>query len=80
MYFLTAKCYFVEGKGGTKYSCKGMSKKQNEMTWQRYMAASERGDLDVGKNTGFRVHEKGMVTYRAKQAGVIGLLRQETCV
>ena len=39
MIALTAKCYFVEGKGGTKYSCKGMSKKQNEMTWQRYMAA-----------------------------------------
>ena len=33
--FETAKCYFVEGKDDTKYSCKGMSKKQNEMTWQR---------------------------------------------
>ena len=28
----TAKCYFVDGKSGTKFSCKGMSKKQNEMT------------------------------------------------
>ena len=55
MIALTAKCYFIEGKNGTKYSCKGMSKKQNKMTWQRYMAALK-GDLDTGKNTGFRVH------------------------
>lgn len=57
MIALTAKCYFVEGKSGTKYSCKGMSKKQNEMTWQRYMA-DLKGELDTGKKTGFRVHEK----------------------
>ena len=44
--FETAKCYFVEGKDDTKYSCKGMSKKQNEMTWQRYMNALK-GKLDT---------------------------------
>ncbi|XP_057290938.1 uncharacterized protein LOC130613641 [Hydractinia symbiolongicarpus] len=32
----TTKCSFVEGKEGTKFSCKGMSKKQNAMTWERY--------------------------------------------
>ena len=69
MIALTAKCYFVEGKSGTKYSCKGMSKKQNEMTWQRYMAALN-GELDTGKNTGFRVHEKGMVTYEQNKLGL----------
>ena len=67
--FLTAKCYFVEGKNDTKYSCKGMSKKQNEMTWERYMAALK-GELDTGKNTGFRVHEKGMVTYEQNKLGL----------
>ena len=67
--FLTAKCYFVEGKNDTKYSCKGMSKKQNEMTWERYMAAL-RGELDVGKNTGFRVHDQGMVTYEQNKLGL----------
>ena len=66
---LTAKCYFVEGKSGTKFSCKGMSKNQNEMTWQRYMAALN-GELDTGKNTGFRVHEKGMVTYEQNKLGL----------
>ena len=49
----TVKCYFVDGKSGTKFSCKGMmSKKQNEMTWQRYIDALKR-ELDIGKNTGF---------------------------
>ncbi len=62
MIALTAKCYFVEGKDGTTYSCKEMSEKQNEMTWQRYMAALK-GNLDTGKNTGFRVHDQGMVPY-----------------
>ena len=67
--FLTAKCYFVEGKNDTKYSCKGMSKKQNEMTWERYRAALK-GELDIGKNTGFRVHEQGMVTYEQNKLGL----------
>ena len=35
MISLTAKCYFVEGKSGTKFSCKGMSKK------------AERNDLEA---------------------------------
>ena len=51
MIALTAKCYFVEGKSGIKYRCKGMSKKKNVMTWQRYMDALK-GELDIGKNTG----------------------------
>ena len=48
----TAKCYFVEGKSGTKFSCKGMSKKQNEMTWERYMDALK-GELHIGKRRDF---------------------------
>ena len=39
-----AKCYFVEGKEGTKY--KGINKKQNEITWNRYKQALE-GDWKV---------------------------------
>ena len=69
MISFTAKCYFVEGKSGTKFGCKGMSKKQNEMTWKRYMTALN-GELDIGKNTGFRVHEKGMVTYEQNKLGL----------
>ena len=39
------------------------------MTWQRYMDALK-GELDIGKNTGFRVHEKGMATYEQKKLGL----------
>ena len=38
------------------------------MTWQRYMDFLK-GELDIGKNTGFRVHEKGMVTYEQNKVG-----------
>ena len=29
-----------------------------------------KGELDIGKNTGFRVHEKGMVTYEQNKLGL----------
>ena len=69
MIALTAKCYFVEGKEGTKYSCKGVSKKQNEMTWNRYMEALN-GSIDKAKNIGFRVHDQGIVTYEQNKLGL----------
>ena len=69
MIALTVKCYFVEGKEGTKYSCKGISKKQNEMIWNRYKQALE-GFLDKAKNTGFRVHDQGIVTYEQTKLGL----------
>ena len=69
MIALTAKCYFCEGKQGTKYSCKGISKKQNDMTWKRYMQAFQ-GYLDKAKNTGFRIHEQGVVTYEQNKLGL----------
>ena len=67
--FLTAKCYLVEGKEGTKYSCKGVSKKQNEMTWNRYMEALN-GSIDKAKNRGFRVYDQGIVTYEQTKLGL----------
>ena len=69
MIALTAKCYFCEGKQGTKYSCNGISKKQNDMTWKRYMQAFQ-GYLDKAKNTGFRIHEQGVVTYEQNKLGL----------
>ena len=69
MIALTAKCYFCEGKQGTKYSCKGISKKQNDMTWKRYMEAFQ-GNLDKAKNTCFRIHEQGAVTYEQNKLGL----------
>ena len=36
--FLSSKCYIVQDskKEKNKYSCKGISKKQNDITWERY--------------------------------------------
>ena len=69
MIALTAKCYFCEGKQGTKYSCKGISKKQNDMTWKRYMQGFQ-GYQDKAKNTVFRIHEQGVVTYKQNKLGL----------
>ena len=69
MIALTAKCYFCEGKQGTKYSCKGISKNQNDMNWKRYMQAFQ-GSLDKARNTGFRIHEQGIVTYEQNKLGL----------
>ena len=69
MIALTAKCYFAEGKQGTKYSCKGMSKTQNDLNWRRYMNVLQ-GFVDKAKNTGFRIHEQGVVTYEQNKLGL----------
>ena len=58
-----------------KYTCKGVSKKHNDLHFQRYKdvlnvflkttrdSESEGKDIDKAKNVGFRVNEQGMVTY-----------------
>ena len=69
MIALSAKCYFAEGKQGTKDSCKGMSKQQNDLNWRRYMNGLQ-GSLDKAKNTGFRIHDQGVVTYEQNKLGL----------
>ena len=69
MIALTAKCYFAEGKNGTKYSCKGISKQQNDLNWKRYMNVLQ-GYLDKAQNTGFRIHDQGIVTYSQNKLGL----------
>ena len=40
MIALAPKCYYAEDPDGlTKFSCKGTSRKQNDMTWNRYYEA-----------------------------------------
>lgn len=87
--WLTNKCYLVQNqnekneKKANKYSCKGVSKKQNDMTFERYKAALQvfqnvkageeiapEIDIDKAKNTGFRVYEKGIVTYDQIKLGL----------
>ena len=39
------------------------------MTWNRYMEALN-GSIDKVKNTGFRVHDQGIVTYTQNKLGL----------
>ena len=81
--WLTAKCYLVQNEEEmytnkeNKYSCKGVSKKQNDMCFKRYKDVrdifqnmSELQEVDKAINKGFRVHEQGMMTYEQNKLGL----------
>ena len=73
MIALTSKCYFADngetGVGGIKFSCKGVSRRQNEMSWERYRNALF-GSLDKDTNVGFRKKENHIVTYQQTKLGL----------
>ena len=73
--WLTAKYYIVQSKANkNKYSCKGVSKKHNDLHFQRYInvldvflkarsdSKLEEKDIDKAKNVRFRVYDQGVVT------------------
>ena len=82
--WLTAKCYLVQNEAlnENKYSCKGVSKKHNDLHFQRYKdvldvflktrrdTELEEKDIDKAKNMGFRVYDKGVVTYEQNKLGL----------
>ena len=74
--WLTAKCYLVQKEANEdKCSCKGVSKKYNDLHFERYKDVldvflkarrdSELEGKDVGKakNVGLRVYDQGTATY-----------------
>ena len=79
MIALTSKCYFADnGNSGAgaklgasipKFSCKGVSRRQNKMSWERYKNALF-GALDKVKNIGFRKKENHIVTYEQSKLGL----------
>ena len=74
MIALTSKCYFADngenGVGGIpKFSCKGVSRRQNEMSWERYKNALF-GSIDKVTNIGFRKKENHIVTYEQSKLGL----------
>ena len=70
MIALAPKCYYAEDQDGrTKFSCKGTSRKQNYMTWNRYYEALN-GVKDKVQNTGFRVSNNQIVTYTQNKLGL----------
>ena len=81
--WLTAKCYLVQNEEEmyankeNKYSCKGVSKKQNDMCFKHYKDVLdmfqnkyELQEVDKAINKGFRVHEQDMVTYEQSKLGL----------
>ena len=66
-----SKCYYVDEPEGKqkKFSTKGVSKKQNEITWQRFKKALE-GNKDIATNRGFRMRDGQIVTYEQQKLGL----------
>ena len=64
------------GTGGRKkkFSTKGVSKKQNEITWQRFKSPLD-GSKDMATNIGLRMNNGRMVTYEQQKLAE-RLLRQ----
>ena len=72
MIALTSKCYFADngrGEGVKKFSCKGVSRRQNKMNWDRYRKALF-GSLDKARNIGFRKRDNHIVTYEQSKLGL----------
>ena len=70
MIALCSKCYYIDDRGEKKkFSTKGMSRKQNDITWQRFKAALE-GRHDMATNRGFRMRDGKIVTYEQEKLGL----------
>ena len=70
MIALCSKCYFIDDQGEKKkFSTKGMSKKQNNITWQRFKTALQ-GSKDMATNRGFRMRYGNIVTYEQQKLGL----------
>ena len=80
--WLTAKCYFLQNETNeNKYSCKGVSKKHNDLHFQRYKevldvflkkidSELEGNDISKVKNVGFTVYDQGIMTYEQSKLGL----------
>ena len=71
MIALTSKCYYADNEAGSAkiFSCKGVSRRQNEMSWERYKNALF-GSIDKVTNIGFRKKENHIVTYEQSKLGL----------
>ena len=72
MIALYSKCYFAEPESpgkGCKLSTKGVSRKQNEIIWERFKAALH-GSQDMVTNRGFRMRDGRMMMYEQTKKGL----------
>ncbi|XP_066265252.1 uncharacterized protein [Branchiostoma lanceolatum] len=59
----TYYCFGGEDISNDKFSCKGVSKKDNNITLQKYLRVLETQKSGQGVNRGFRVRDNQMLTY-----------------
>jgi len=71
MIALCSKCYYVDEAEGEKkkFSTKGMSKKQNVISYERFVEALE-GNKDMVTNRGFKLRDGWIVTYEQQKLGL----------
>jgi len=71
MIALTAKCCIAQNDAGAiKFSCKGVSKRQNDMSFERYKDCLNHVGIDKARNIGFRLYDHGLVTYEQSKLGL----------
>lgn len=68
---LCSKTYYCFGSNTDKYSCKGISKRQNQLDKQRYLNVLQTKESGHGTNRGFRVKDNKMYTYEQDRAGLV---------
>ena len=67
---LSSKLYYCFGSNGDKFSSKGLNKKQNELTKERYFQALQGDESQVFNTRGFRVKSNQMTTYTIEKKGL----------
>ena len=79
---LQSATLFKMRRGKNKYNCIGVSKKHNDLHFQRYRdvldvflkterdSKLEMKDIDKATNVGFRVYDQGIVTYEQNKLGL----------
>ena len=80
MIALTSKCYFADSGAGAshngdsdtkvKFSCKGVSRRQNKMNMGEIQESTLNGSLDKARNIGFRKRDNHIVTYEQSKLGL----------
>lgn len=67
---LASKMYYCFGVDDSKFSCKGINKKQNKITKDNFIEALHGNSLQNFYNKGFRVNRNDMNTYILSKCGM----------
>ena len=66
---LNSKTYYCWGEEKDKYSCKGISKKNNTIKKDTYLRVLKTQESESGENRGFRVLKNRVLTYAQFRVG-----------